>query len=72
MTLWFDECDMKVKCPKCGKESSYASNPFRPFCSERCKLFDLGNWLTGSYGVPAVENEEEDGLPESTDETGDS
>jgi endogenous inhibitor of DNA gyrase (YacG/DUF329 family) len=27
--------------------------PFRPFCSERCKLVDLGNWLGGRYRIPA-------------------
>jgi len=71
-SLWFDECGMKVKCPKCGKESAYAGNPFRPFCDERCKLIDLGDWMKGSYSLPAVKDEEEDGLPESSEETGDS
>jgi endogenous inhibitor of DNA gyrase (YacG/DUF329 family) len=63
---------MKVKCPKCGKESTYAGNPFRPFCSERCQLIDLGGWLTGSYSVPAVKEEDEDGQPESSEKTGNS
>ena len=32
-----------VRCPNCGKEIVYSTdNPFRPFCSERCKLIDLG------------------------------
>jgi endogenous inhibitor of DNA gyrase (YacG/DUF329 family) len=51
---------MKVKCPKCGKETSFEDNPFRPFCSERCKLVDLGKWLSGSYSVPTEKEEEED------------
>jgi len=50
---------MKIRCPKCGKESQLEGNPFRPFCSERCKLLDLGAWLSGSYGIPVVEKEEE-------------
>ena len=38
---------MKVKCPTCGKEIEYSSaNPWRPFCSERCKLIDLGEWAS--------------------------
>lgn len=37
-------------------------NPFRPFCSERCKLLDLGQWLSGAYSVPAVEAEDDSDL----------
>lgn len=29
-----------------------AANPWRPFCSERCRLIDLGNWAAESYRVP--------------------
>jgi endogenous inhibitor of DNA gyrase (YacG/DUF329 family) len=36
------------------------NNPFRPFCSERCKLVDLGNWLDGAYAVPAAPEESAD------------
>ncbi|KXK06552.1 MAG: putative zinc-binding family protein [Acidobacteria bacterium OLB17] len=43
----------KIKCPKCGKETQFAGNEFRPFCSERCKLLDLGAWADGEYAVPA-------------------
>ncbi len=36
---------LKVKCPTCGKEVVYdQSNPFRPFCSQRCRLIELGAW----------------------------
>ena len=55
---------MKVKCPKCGNESRFDDNPFRPFCSERCKLIDLGNWLDGAYAVPTAGDEEEDAAQE--------
>jgi uncharacterized protein len=42
-----------VRCPACGGESIYApSNPFRPFCSERCKNMDLGAWASESFRVP--------------------
>jgi endogenous inhibitor of DNA gyrase (YacG/DUF329 family) len=41
-----------VRCPACGGDSVYApSNPFRPFCSERCKNLDLGAWASESFRV---------------------
>jgi len=43
---------MKVKCPTCKKEVVWNNNPNRPFCSERCKLIDLGAWADGSNSVP--------------------
>lgn len=45
---------MIVDCPNCKKAVEWdASNPFRPFCSERCKLIDLGAWANEEYRVPA-------------------
>lgn len=45
----------KVRCPGCGGESLYApSNPYRPFCSERCKLVDLGAWADEGFRVAAT------------------
>ena len=42
-----------VRCPACGGDSVYApDNPFRPFCSERCKNMDLGAWASESFRVP--------------------
>lgn len=42
-----------VKCPKCKKEIEYSlQNVNRPFCSERCKLIDLGAWAEERYTVP--------------------
>jgi uncharacterized protein len=39
-----------VRCPACGGDSVYApSNPFRPFCCERCKNLDLGAWASESF-----------------------
>ena len=41
-----------VRCPACGRPSVYASdNPFRPFCSERCKHLDFGAWASEAYRV---------------------
>jgi uncharacterized protein len=42
-----------MRCPNCDKPVELRGNPFRPFCSERCKLLDLGNWVDGNYRVPA-------------------
>lgn len=53
---------MSVKCPRCGKETLFQGNPYRPFCSERCKLIDLGNWISENYRVPTRStDEDEDG-----------
>ncbi len=40
-------------CPICMQSVPWEGNPFRPFCSERCKLIDLDNWLEERYRVPA-------------------
>ena len=42
------------KCPICGKPSVEA---FKPFCSKRCADVDLNRWLTGSYVIPARDDE---------------
>ena len=34
------------------------ANPYRPFCSERCKMIDLGAWATESYRIPVPEDDE--------------
>jgi uncharacterized protein len=45
--------EIRIKCPHCKKETSLdAGNPFRPFCSERCKMIDLGTWASEGYRVP--------------------
>lgn len=42
------------KCPICGKS---AVPEFKPFCSKRCADVDLNRWLTGSYVIPARDDE---------------
>lgn len=44
---------LTVTCPNCKKSFNYYSSEFRPFCSEKCRLIDLGQWLSESYSVPA-------------------
>lgn len=53
--------NVDLRCPICGKpsappapEESKPRSP-RPFCSERCRLIDLGRWLDGDYQIPAEE-----------------
>ena len=57
-----------MKCPNCKKEVT-PEGEFFPFCSERCKIIDLGNWASEKYVIPAPmdpnESEEEgDGPPD--------
>jgi uncharacterized protein len=40
-----------MKCPICGKEVKL-DDPEMPFCSERCRLIDLGNWASEKYVIP--------------------
>jgi uncharacterized protein len=60
----------KVKCPTCRKETAWENNPHRPFCSDRCRLVDLGAWTQERYRIPAEEmdfdlGDEEDGGKDS-------
>lgn len=42
-----------ISCPHCGKKGTYTpDNKYRPFCSERCKLIDLGDWADEKHKVP--------------------
>ncbi len=42
----------RVACPTCSTVGPYLpTNPFRPFCSERCKLIDLGAWAEERYRI---------------------
>lgn len=43
-----------VNCPTCGKPVEWVGEqPWRPFCSERCRLIDLGEWADEGYRIPA-------------------
>jgi uncharacterized protein len=47
-----------VACPHCGKTSVWTqANPYRPFCTERCKLIDLGQWASEGYRIPTAQPE---------------
>ena len=59
---------MEVECPHCRKRVPYAGNPFRPFCSERCRLIDLGAWIAEEYAIPGEEPSNPD--PDADSEEG--
>lgn len=57
----------KVRCPQCGGEALWGpENKYRPFCSERCKLIDLGAWASEAYRVPVQEETAEPSADFST------
>ena len=51
---------MEVKCPRCKKLYTYENNEFRPFCSKRCKLIDLGDWASEKFKIPTEDFSSED------------
>jgi hypothetical protein len=40
------------RCPICRKPARWHGNPYRPFCSDRCRRLDLGNWASERYSIP--------------------
>ncbi len=48
-----------MRCPICKREAAWEGNPYRPFCSERCQLLDLDNWLSERYRIPSPIDSEE-------------
>jgi endogenous inhibitor of DNA gyrase (YacG/DUF329 family) len=44
---------IEVSCPTCGKPVRWDSAArWRPFCSERCRMIDLGDWLAEEHRIP--------------------
>jgi endogenous inhibitor of DNA gyrase (YacG/DUF329 family) len=63
-----DRSPRRIACPHCGKSVEWApENAYRPFCSERCKLIDLGAWAAERYRVPVVEDPDEPDASASTE-----
>lgn len=45
----------KITCPTCSKANTWHSeNKYKPFCSERCKLIDLGEWASENHKIPGA------------------
>jgi endogenous inhibitor of DNA gyrase (YacG/DUF329 family) len=53
-----------VKCPTCRTATPWQENPYRPFCSARCRLIDLGAWVEESYRIPGEPIAEQEDSPE--------
>lgn len=51
------------QCPQCSAQVQWPATPTYPFCSDRCRLIDLGLWARGDYRIPTDEPlDEEDWL----------
>jgi len=58
----------RLPCPTCKRQILWNEEfPWRPFCSERCKLVDLGAWLSGAHAIPGepVDNAPEAATPDA-------
>ncbi|MBZ5874701.1 MULTISPECIES: DNA gyrase inhibitor YacG [Chromohalobacter] len=57
---------LEVACPQCRTKVAWTTdNPYRPFCSKRCRLLDLGAWADESHriaGEPAMDEADLDRL----------
>ena len=60
-------------CPHCSQEVTWPETPSYPFCSERCRLIDLGAWASGDYRIPGERIADDEAWPEglSGEENGD-
>ncbi|WP_227430594.1 DNA gyrase inhibitor YacG [Psychrobacter sp. I-STPA6b] len=51
-------------CPRCKTATTWQDNPYKPFCSERCKLIDLGAWANEDYKIASADSPFSTELPE--------
>jgi endogenous inhibitor of DNA gyrase (YacG/DUF329 family) len=60
-----------VLCPTCQRQVPWTeASPWRPFCSERCKLIDLGAWASGQHAIPDSDlAANDDAIPNAGDAT---
>jgi endogenous inhibitor of DNA gyrase (YacG/DUF329 family) len=57
-----------MRCPICRKEIQ-PDNPFAPFCSDRCRIIDLGNWASEKYMISTPADPQE--VPDTAEEEDD-
>ena len=62
--LWSRPMPTTLNCPRCGKLTTWEDNEFRPFCSERCKMIDLGAWANEEYSLPTQDAPQADNSEE--------
>jgi endogenous inhibitor of DNA gyrase (YacG/DUF329 family) len=68
LLFWlFEDIAVKITCPICKEATTWEENPYRPFCSERCKLTDLGKWATEEYRIKGEEKKKEEAGEEEPD-----
>ena len=53
-----------MRCPTCEREFEPGESTALPFCSERCRVIDLGRWLGEGYSLPVVPDAEADEEPD--------
>ncbi|MBL0299912.1 MAG: DNA gyrase inhibitor YacG [Betaproteobacteria bacterium] len=64
MMVASDTPERRVPCPTCRRPAVYGErNPWRPFCSERCRSADLGAWASERFRVPAAAPTDDDSAP---------
>ena len=62
---------IRGKCPTCGKAfevKALDELPSFPFCTERCRLLDLGRWIDGAYAIPGQAQPGPEAVPEAEEE----
>ncbi len=59
----------KPRCPTCRRDVDQAETPAYPFCSERCRTIDLGNWLGESYRIATNESPDEHAVEDDGDDS---
>ncbi len=58
---------IKLRCPICKKAVKNTHADF-PFCSERCRLIDLGKWASGAYTIVSPVTDADESVPDSNDD----
>jgi endogenous inhibitor of DNA gyrase (YacG/DUF329 family) len=58
----------KQRCPTCRRDIDPADTSAYPFCSDRCRTIDLGNWLGETYRIPTKESPDEHSVGDDTDD----
>lgn len=59
---------LHVTCPTCGKPVAWSpDSPFRPFCSKRCQLIDLGEWVSEEKAIPGEPEPTQPGVDQRDD-----
>ncbi|HET9308211.1 MAG TPA: DNA gyrase inhibitor YacG [Candidatus Sulfotelmatobacter sp.] len=56
---------LKLRCPIC-KKAVKRTNPDFPFCSDRCRIIDLGKWASGGYVISSPVTDAEEGIRDRT------